>query len=664
MGARTASPMSRGTSIGTKIGALVGGLLVVLVASNGLLLRELAVTASTYDRLLAREVAQAEASRQIQVEFKKQVQEWKNILLRGSDPEDLVTYRSNFEADAERVRRLADGLVATVQDPDARRLLSTFREQHDELGAAYGKALDAFVASSGRDVTSADAFVRGIDRLPTDLLDQAVERLQAVVADRVAAQRAAVQHQRELVLGLGLPAVAGLLAVLVLVVLRIVRPIRALTRAAREVARDRMPAAVARIATMEAGGQPPLLAPFAVGTRDELAELASALTTMQDAAIDLAVGQHRRERESAAMLLNLGRRNQTLLARVLSYITDLEQVEQDPDVMAALFRIDHATTRVRRYAASMLVLSGAPPAPGRSRAVPVADVVRAALSEIEDYPRVDLYHLEEAAVLGGAATDLAHLLAEVLENATVFSPPDTRVCVVGQQVRDGYRIRVIDQGIGMTREELDAANQRIRRAPAGTSDARLLGLHVVGRLAARNDIAVRLDASAGHGITVSVVVPTTAVLAERTTAAHGGGGLAGPETGGWGPAVGVGEAPVRVEPVQLPAHLAIPAQPTVPAESSARTAAPVQLPEQVPVRVRGAGLARIGFADDTSGRAFAEPTVASSERLRAFQVDVDAARRRLSGPDLRAAGPAVDGPAAPGRCELYREPFLDLYRDR
>jgi hypothetical protein len=665
---RTSGTAGPSITIGAKISAVVGGLLVVLVVSNLLLLQQLSSTSSTYDRLLANEVAQAEVSRDMQVEFKKQVQEWKNILLRGSDPADRATYTKSFRAEYTTVRTLADTLVGQVRDPQARAGLVTFREQHEALQRNYELALTAFVRTNGRDFRTADTFVRGQDRPPTDLLDAVVGRLQAVVDARVEQQNAAVAARERLLLLLGGLGVVVLLLVLVAVVVRIVRPIRALTAAARTAAGQGMPAAVASIAAMDGWDEPPALEPFVAGTRDELAGLAAALTTMQEAAVGLALEQHRRERENAEMLLNLGRRNQALLARVLSYITELERVEQDPDVMAALFRIDHATTRVRRNAASMLVLAGAQPSPGRAESVPVADVVRAALSEIEDYLRVDLYHLEDASVRGAAAADLTHLLAELLENATSFSPPASRVSVVGQQVGEGYRIRVIDQGLGMTRDELDAANQRIVRAVDGPSDARLLGLYVVGRLAVRNDISVRLEASAGHGITASVVVPPESVVGAH--AVHPVVVGAAPSQDPWRswptqasvPAA-VPAAATAAVPAQLagpapaaPAPWPVPAGPPVvvdlrdPRFDGSTTVAgeTVQPAPGVPVRVRGRSLARAGFPEgDADERAllFAEPTLASSDRLRAFQVDVEAARREV-GLDLVHGGLSVDPPPA------------------
>ena len=290
-----------------------------------------------------------------------------------------------------------------------------------------------------------------------------------------------------------------------------VRPIRALTRAAYEAAHQALPDAIGRIRRTP-GDEPPQLPAVQVRSRDELHDLADALSSMQDSAVRLAFDQHRAEREAAEILVNLGRRNQSLLKRTLGYISELEADENDPDVLSRLFRLDHATTRIRRNAESMLVIAGAQQTRTWSRPVPVAEAVRAALSEIEDYPRVDLHHLDDAAVTGASVADVVHLIAELIENATHFSPPHTRVAVVGQRIPEGYRMRIIDRGVGMTATELGAANARIVQAVGERGDSPLLGLYVVGRLAVRHGITVELEPSAGIGITATLTFPANLLV--------------------------------------------------------------------------------------------------------------------------------------------------------
>jgi signal transduction histidine kinase len=494
-------------TIGTKLGAVATGLVVVLVVASGLLIAQVNSTSSTYDHLLAHQVEQALTARKLQVEFKKQVQDWKDILLRGQNSIDYGTYSAGFHSEDAAVSNLVTQLLNSGPDPRTRAQLIKFRDGHAQLDLHYAEALVAFDAVQDKDPKVPDRLVRGQDRPLTDLIDVMVGNLETTIHSQAAAQRAsaATRHQVTLIIG-GLMLVV-LIALLGLAVTSVVRPIRRLTSDAFSTATDRLPSAISAIKTMELDAEPPRLPEFQAGSGDELGDLADALNSLQDSALRLAVDQHRADRETADMLINLGRRNQNLLGRMLSYVTDLERQEQNPEVLSQLFRLDHATTRIRRNAESMLVLAGATQTRTWSRPVPVIDVVRAALSEIEEYIRVDLHHLEEAMVNGSAVADVVHLIAELVENATNFSPPTTQVTVIGQRIREGYRLRVIDQGVGMTRRELEDANQRIQRSDGGWSDAKLLGLFVVGRLARRRGIQVHLEPSAGRGITATILLP-------------------------------------------------------------------------------------------------------------------------------------------------------------
>ena len=176
----------------------------------------------------------------------------------------------------------------------------------------------------------------------------------------------------------------------------------------------------------------PTVDPVVVNTRDEVADVADALNTVQDTALDLAVEQAVLRRNIADTFVNLGRRNQNLLGRQLDFITELETNETDPDTLANLFRLDHLATRMRRNAESLLVLAGIEPPRKWAAPVRLTDVIRAALGEVEDYQRVTVRGVEPATILGSAAADLAHLLAELIENALVFSPPDQTVDIRGR----------------------------------------------------------------------------------------------------------------------------------------------------------------------------------------------------------------------------------------
>jgi hypothetical protein len=516
-GAADGRPRS-GRRIGTKLGIVAGSALLVMVLGSGILVAQLNAVSSRYDKLLGTEVDEALLARQMQVEFKKQVQEWKDILLRGFNPTDLATYTGKFRNQDAKVEQLAGTLIQRASDDELRSGYVQFREAHQLLDAGYQNAYAGFVRGGGRDFHTADTLVRGKDRPPTALIDDLVGKLQMRIADRVASQRSSTALRERVVLAGGLLLLLVISAAAFLVARSVIRPVRLLTRSAYGAANETLPAAIAAIRSSPADADPPALAPVEIRTRDELAELGRAFTSMQATAVALAVAQHRAERDAAEMLINLGRRNQNLLNRTLSYISELERDERNPDALARLFRLDHATTRIRRQAESMLVLAGATQTRTTARSAPVGDVVRAALSEIEEYARVDLHHVEDASITGAAAPEVTHLLAELIENATHFSPPSTRVTVVGQMMPAGYRIRVIDEGIGMTGRELAETNDRLAGPQQFSADTKLLGLHVAGLLAARRDIRVDLEPSAGRGITANVLLPAellTAAAARR-----------------------------------------------------------------------------------------------------------------------------------------------------
>lgn len=621
-------------TIAVKLGLLAGGLVFLLVASSVALMLQIRVTAQRYDQVLT-SANDGLMARQVQVEYLRQVQEQKNVLLRGSNPKDRATYLGNFKMRDARVNQLTDALIAGTTDPELRAGMVTFRTRHQELDVAYGRAHAAFAAGDGQDPFAADRMVSGMARQLTPLIDDVINKHAERTNAQIARHKAAVTREQRITLAVEAALLVTLVAGLVLVVRRMVRPIRGLTTAAHQVAHEALPAAIARIRSLPADAAPPTLPAYQVTSRDELCDLAEAFAEVQASAISLAVEQHEAEREAAEMLINLGRRNQNLLSRLLAQVTELERSEQDPEVMATLFRLDHAATRIRRNAESMLVLAGAAQTRTFSVPVPCVEVVRAALSEIEDYARVDLYHLEDATLNGSAAADVIHLLAELIENSTHFSPPTSRVTVVGQRVPDGYRIRVIDEGVGMTHRELQEANERIQLTTQGWSDAKLLGLHVVGRLARRRGITVYLEPSAARGITATVVIPPPTLVDT-------------PE----GPRFG----PVRAADTTAPLdgrHRQVPQPPeqrqaappdqrrAVPPPQVPRPAAVVAGMPTLPKRIRGAQLAALQLDEDDADVGFDPAPEESRWNLRSFQLDVDAARRTFDDP----AAPAA--PAAP-----------------
>ena len=335
----------------------------------------------------------------------------------------------------------------------------------------------------------------------------------------------------------------------------ITRPLRSLTGQATAMADHRLPEAVLDILDTPLGEdvEVPEVDPVAVQTRDEVSDVAEALNTVQDTALDLAVEQAVLRRNIADSFVNLGRRNQNLLGRQLDFITELETNETSPETLSNLFRLDHLATRMRRNAESLLVLAGVEPPRKWAAPVRLTDVIRAALGEVEDYQRVTVRGVEPATIVGAAAADLAHLLAELIENALVFSPPDQTVDIRGRlrpgvrangpqalpptKGRDGvpahahqsdgerdrqgaYTLAIIDSGLGMTAADVEAANRRLAGAESFTiAPSKYLGHYVAGNLAARHGIGVRLDNSPGNGITATVHIPAPLLTTDAVTSA-------------------------------------------------------------------------------------------------------------------------------------------------
>jgi anti-sigma regulatory factor (Ser/Thr protein kinase) len=250
-------------------------------------------------------------------------------------------------------------------------------------------------------------------------------------------------------------------------------------------------------------------APPGAPAEDEAGQVAEALGTVHRAALRAAVERAELASGISGVFVNLARRSQILVHRQLSLLDSMERRSDDPNELSDLFRLDHLTTRMRRHAESLIILSGA--APGRAWRVPVplTDVVRAAVSEVEDYARVEVRQLPEASVVGAAVADLTHLVAELIENAAQFSPPHTRVSVTGEPVGNGYALEVEDRGLGMGQEALAEANRRIAQSETlDLFDSDRLGLFVVSRLASRHGIKVHLRTSPYGGTTAVVLLPT------------------------------------------------------------------------------------------------------------------------------------------------------------
>jgi hypothetical protein len=318
-------------------------------------------------------------------------------------------------------------------------------------------------------------------------------------------------HMRQLLnTGIIILVVIGLaLASAALMARSMVRPLARLRDTAGDVARNQLPGVVERL--QHAERVDPAVAdiePIGIESRDEIGEVARAFDSAHTAAMRVTAGQAALRKSIGDMYLNLARRSQSLIDRQIEFIDELEREEHDPDALEELFRLDHLATRLRRNAEDLIVLSGARPTRRWRQPVALYDVIRAAAAEVEDYRRIELLPMDDVGVSGQAVADVIHLLAELVENATSFSPPGTKVHVAGQHTPDGYLVEIEDRGVGMSNEELVEANHRLADPPmVDVSLSRRLGLFVVGRLARRYDIRVELRHSWYGGVTALVLLP-------------------------------------------------------------------------------------------------------------------------------------------------------------
>lgn len=297
------------------------------------------------------------------------------------------------------------------------------------------------------------------------------------------------------------------------------RAMRQLRSAAFNVAEQRLPMLVDQLSRTDPGRVDTRVQPIPINTTDEIGEVARAFDQVHREAVRLAAEQALLRGNINAIFTNLSRRNQSLIEGQLTLITGLENNEADPDQLENLFRLDHLATRMRRNGENLLVLAGEEPGRRWDQPVPLVDVLRAASSEVEQYERVELSGVPEAEIHGRAVTDLVHLLAELLENATTFSSPQTKVRVTATRLPDGrIMVEIHDKGIGLTAEDFADINHKLANPP--TVDAAIsqrMGLFVVGRLSDRHGIRVQLRPSGEQAGTTSLVMLPDAIT-------HGGGG--------------------------------------------------------------------------------------------------------------------------------------------
>ncbi|MBE2997435.1 sensor histidine kinase [Nocardiopsis sp. HNM0947] len=371
-----------------------------------------------------------------------------------------------------------------------------------------------------------------------EIANTALDRLQAVeeeIAEGVAADSESLRDAAMARALIDIVVVAGLLlAVFVLtslVVRSLVRPLRTLEDGARRVAERDLPESITRM--QEAGSAPDTVKvePIEVDSKDEIGEVARAFDDVHRVALTLASDEAALRSNVNAMFVNLSRRSQTLVERQLRLIDGLEQSEQDADRLSDLFQLDHLATRMRRNNENLLVLSGQDNTRKWAQPVPLVDVLRGAVSEVEQYERVNVRAPSHISVLGRPVNDVIHLVAELVENATSFSPHDTEVLVSAKTLDDGsVRVDVTDSGIGMAPEDLAAVNARLNAPPViDVAVSRRMGLFVVSRLAHRHGIRLELSEAHGGGTMASVLFPADLLITPVDDQGALGGGDARPE---------------------------------------------------------------------------------------------------------------------------------------
>jgi hypothetical protein len=353
-------------------------------------------------------------------------------------------------------------------------------------------------------------------RAAYDKVSSDLQHLELVASDRLVDRGKPVAAgiiTRIVVTGLlGLIVIIGTAIASVRIGRNLIRRLAGLRQAALELAVDRLPRVVTRLRVGEevdvAAEAPPL--PYG---DDEIGEVGRAFNELQRVAIHSAVEEANVRRGVNEVFLNIARRSQTLLHRQLSILDRMERRVEDPVELEDLFRVDHLATRMRRHAEDLVILAGASPGRGWRNPIPLVDVLRGAASEVEDYARVSIRPMPEVALAGRGVGDVIHLLAELIENATSFSPPHTRVSIGSEMVSNGLAVEIEDRGLGMSPEALSLHNARLADPPNfDPANSAQLGLFVVARLAERHGVRVQLRSSPYGGITAVALIPDSLVV--------------------------------------------------------------------------------------------------------------------------------------------------------
>ncbi|WP_283138155.1 sensor histidine kinase [Rhizohabitans arisaemae] len=351
----------------------------------------------------------------------------------------------------------------------------------------------------------------------TDQLDSTINQISADSANLIAARAQSVPSG--VILRLVIAGGIGLIAIIVAIAMtvrfgrRVSTDLANLRTSALDLAEVRLPRVVEKLRTgqrVEVAAEAPPLDLGGMNETEEIKGVGQAFSTVQRTAVEAAVGQAELRKGVNQVFLNLARRSQTLLHRQLTQLDAMQRRIHEPETLEDLFRVDHLTTRMRRHAENLIILSGSSPGRAWRKAVPILDVVRGSISEVEDYSRVTVHPFPATRLKGPAVADITHLVAELVENATIYSPPDTHAHVSGEVVGNGFVIEIEDRGLGIPKERLAEINERLATPQEfNLSDSDQMGLFVVGRLAERHGVRVMLQPSPYGGTTAIVLLPQT-----------------------------------------------------------------------------------------------------------------------------------------------------------
>ncbi|MEU5845876.1 sensor histidine kinase [Saccharopolyspora shandongensis] len=508
-------------------------------------------------------------------------------------------------AEQEAYRRLVDG--------DAYRSLWAMQKDMLEAGT----------------VTFAPDQWRGAVQALTQAVDTSQANARAAGAAEAEAASRSVTTQAVWTVLLGLVAVLLALVVSVRIGRGMVIELVGLRDSALELANRRLPQAMRRLRAgekIDIDADVPVVAPG----EGEIGQVGDALNAVQRSALQAAAERAELLTGVSGVFVNLARRSQSLVHRQLGILDGMERRTEDPAALEDLFRVDHLATRMRRHAEGLIIMSGAAPGRAWRQPVPLMDLVRSSVSEVEDYARVEIRRMSGLSVLGSSVSDVTHLFAELVENATAFSPPDSTVLVHGEPVGTGFVVEIEDRGLGMSPERLAEANRLIAEAHRlELFESDRLGLFLVSRLANRQDISVSLRRSPYGGTTAVVLLPMSILTPEP--AADSRDQPSEPDE--------PERPPKKAIATRLPVRTAVPARQQVWVEPVvADEPAPEPDTGGLPRRTRQASLA-VGLQADNRKRT--DPAAAA-------QLSPDQARNMMSALQqgfARGRGAATDDPA-------------------